>query len=220
MTTPSGYSSMRSEDLHIRVALSRQKWAGGLLSTHGVAPLRCHSARTEQWRSSTYRPELSAPLAASKSTARKEPPSSSNRVSTSPTEPCTNTCAHESASTIMICRATRTHTRTLKLAHNVPIHQHALDESRPAWRRTAPTKEKPARDNMRLQRFEPGAAVKLILDEARGEFQAGEQLLKLPGAAHTLTGLCPLAALSLLGTPIRPMPKQLLHGLPPVRSPS
>ena len=38
-----------------------------------------------------------------------------------------------------------------------------------------------------MEPFEPGSVVKLILDSGRGGYEAGEQLLELPGVERSVT---------------------------------
>ena len=71
---------------------------------------------------------------------------------------------------------------------------------------------------MQVEPFEPGSVIKLILDEARGEYEAGEHVLEVPGVERSVTYEMELADFVDLtrgegarqSGPLRPMSHDLL----------
>lgn len=71
---------------------------------------------------------------------------------------------------------------------------------------------------MQVEPFEPGSVIKLILDEAQGEFEAGEHVLEVPGVERSVTYELDLADFVELirgegarqSGPLRPMSHDLL----------
>ena len=71
---------------------------------------------------------------------------------------------------------------------------------------------------MQVEPFEPGTVIKLILDEARGEYEAGENVLEVPGVERSVTYDLDLADFIELirgegareSGPLRPMSHDLL----------